>query len=557
MLAARSSTTVVVLALLLAFATTGFGPGVAFAAVPSVADDGDSSLALDADAYRATRGSLVPLTVTLDEGDQVALTVSGPADSYESTAVFTDTDGDGTVSVAFDSFHAGRGDERRAYRVSGDDRLGTVTRATARLDTPLPAGRYQIVATTGVEWDGARLRLDPFSLGTANVSTLPRDAFDGDGDGDADLSALAEQSTPTTELARGDWLVLQFEAPGASGLLTDPQPAANLVAADPSTPGMRSTHTVRVPISEPGALSKLTVDYDGTLADRPRQLTSGSAVTFVGVDHDADGFVDEALDDHLVSVVSHSNGEYRLLFDGEHDLLAGDVLVVAYDLVNPKIDHVDALSVRVNGGAPTSGTIAYGLAGSGSLGNGLSLDIVATGDDTAGVPVSLAGAHTYADPDTGVLSVVVPTTGLVADAPVDYRATLSVTDDSPYAADVRGDPPSVTFTAVPRTAAIDGAETGDGPFVEQARETVTGTTSLAPGSRIAVSASRFDDPGSFIQVRLATVADDGTWSVTFDFREAAVGSTVKLAVYDWERGQPVPSAALTREPVEVTVVARE
>lgn len=532
----RSSTTTVglVVALALAFAIAGVTPGVVAAADPAVS--------LDAESYSATRGAVVPVVVSMQGTPRATVTLTESTGAYVATATVADVDDDGRVHLELNTFLAGQGDERRAYSAAGRDTV-SVTRLTPARTDPLPAGTYRLGVTARGAQDDAPLTLSPFTLGSVSVETAPRV-----------LQPSADTLHATDTVATGDWVVLRFDTPGLAGVVDTrrPVPVSNLVYADPSTPTARSTHTVRLPVDRETSLRRLLVDYDGGSRDRPRQLTAGTTVALVGVDRDGDGTVDVDLADNLVSVSTHSHGRYRFQFDGQARLVAGDDLVVRYDLVNPAATGRDRVSVRINDAAATGGVVEYGLAGQGTLGNGVTLDLVrdADGEET---PVSLANAVYTVDERNGTLTVGFPAPVVPAsETAVTYTATLSLTPDSPYAADVVDDEAVANYTVVSRTATVDGVVDGT-LSVEQGLQQVAGTTSVAPGSRLVVYAARYDEPGSFIQARLVTVAADGSWETRLDFHDVDPGTRFEVAVYDLERGGLTPSAVLTAEPVDAVV----
>lgn len=531
---ARPSTTVVglVVIVVLAFATAGVTPGVVAAA--------DGGISLDAESYSATRGAVVPFVVSLDDTERVTLTVVEASGEYVATVTVVDVDNDGQVRLALNTFTAGQGDERGSYRVTDRDAIVSVSRLTPARTTPLPASTYSLIATTGDARADARLTLSPFVFGPTSVEAASRGS-----------SPSVETLHETETVATGDWVALRFVVPGLSGLVdAESVPVSNLVYADPSTPKARSTHTVRIPIDHDAPLRRLVVDYNGADADPPRQLTAGTTVTLAGVDRDGDGTVDTDIGGNLVSLTTNSNGQYRFQFDGQYRLAPGDDLVVRYDLVNPNTTGRDRVTVRVNDAPATTGTVAYGPAGQGTLGNGVTLDLARTVDGKT-TPASLAKARYLVDEVTGTLTVVFPAPSLDdGQTAVEYVATLSLTDENSYAGDVGTDLAVVSYTVVSRTATVAGVDDGT-LSVEPHRQVLAGTTSVAPGSRLVVYAARYDEPGSFIQARLVTVAADGSWEAQFDFRDLDPGTRFEVAVYDLERTGLTPATQLTPDPVDV------
>ncbi|EJN57172.1 hypothetical protein HSB1_45580 [Halogranum salarium B-1] len=533
------STTLVRLAVVavLVFATVAATPGVLAA---------DATVTFDAETYSATRGAIVPLTISLDGAQSATVTLTETTGAYAATVTVVDADEDGTVRLELDTFAAGSGNDFHAYRATDGDQLVSVTRLTPARSDPLPAGTYALVAVAGESQDDATLTLSPFSLGAVTVETAPHV-----------YSPFGETPTVSDTVASGDWVILRFDAPGLSGVVdTDRPPVSALVYADPSTPRARSTHTVRAPVADAlhgVPLRSLVVDYEGETDARPWQLTPGADAAIVGVDHDSDGTLDIDLTETLVSVSTYSDGRYRLQFDGAYALAPGDELVVQYELYNPDTTGSDPVAVRINDETELVGVATYGPAGQGTLGNGVTLDLVRVVDDEA-VPVSLANAHYRVDLETEELVVATIAPELAEDeTSAEYVATLALSSDSVYADDI-DDSVVARYTVVPRTASIDGVSDGT-LSVDQHQQRLSGTTTVAPGSRLVVYAVRYDDPRSFIQARLVTVSADGSWEADFEFTHIEPGSRFDVAVYDLEHGGITASAELTPTAVPAVVTS--
>jgi hypothetical protein len=216
----------------------------------------------------------------------------------------------------------------------------------------------------------------------------------------------------------------------------------------------------------------------------------------------------------------------------------------------------DDVTARLNDASPTTGVVVYGLAGQGTLGNGVTLDLVRHADGET-VPVSLASATYRLDDERGTLTVILPAHHLADEQPsAEYVATLSLTAESPYAAaaETKTSQSVARYTVVPRTATVDGV--ADGTLsVAPERQRLSGTTSVAPGSRLVVYAVRYDEPGSFIQARFVTVDADGSWDGRFDFRYLDPGTRFEVGVYDIGHGELTSPARLTPEPVDAVVTA--
>lgn len=530
---------------------------------PLVTATATVSLSTPDDTYH--RGDLVPLVVTLDDASSATLTIDGLDGSYRSTVGVYD-DGDGRVELLLDTSRAGGENETAAYAtVDPDDRAVPATLVAS--SSPLPTGNYAVTAVTdesGADSTAAattdatvEFDLEPFAYDSATVRTAPvwsdPDDFDGE---------LTAQST----VATGDWVVLSFTADGLSGLLDENATLGetDLVVADPTTPGERSTHRVQVPVGTDGTLRSVVVDYSGS-DDHPDPVSERTQPRSprVGVDRDGDGLLDARFDAALTTVTVTSEGEYRFAFSGDAELAAGEVLVLEYDVVNPSSDGSQPVSVSVNDAPAEDGVVVYGPPGQGSLGNGVDLRLERVDDGATVTPLLSSAAYEF-DPAANRLNVTTLAPATPSDdSSVTYRATLALTPQSPLTADARNDddPLAATFTVVPRAATVDALE----PTVDSGRDgdvlsvpadpvTVSGTSTLAQGSRIVVLVRGSGDGGPFMQAQFATVEADGSWTATLDFDGVDPGTEFALAVYEWDPTRPVPVSELTPEPVRGRVV---
>jgi len=111
----------------------------------------------------------------------------------------------------------------------------------------------------------------------------------------------------------------------------------------------------------------------------------------------------------------------------------------------------------------------------------------------------------------------------------EYEATFSITDASPYVSAGERESVSTRFSVVERSAEV--TVEGDELSLPAGEATVSGTTTVAPGTQITVSAW---GPSSspFQQVDRPTVADDGTWAAAFDFGDLTPGTVVSITVLD-------------------------
>ncbi|MFC7045755.1 BGTF surface domain-containing protein [Halobacteriaceae archaeon GCM10025711] len=545
--AARTAAALLAL-LVLATATTGIGSGAGLAPDPDVA--------FSSNVFVAERGASTTITAAVPTGSSATAVIKSTDGSYRTRVGVRDADRDGRVVLRLDTYAAGRTTfEREAWDAVGDV-LTDVERVTPQRDSPLHAGTYRLHASTpGGDVDRALLRLVPPTFDDARVRTAPGRLRL------TDRSSIADASVTSSAVASGDWAIFEFVGVDVSSYFDPGEvPASNLVAASPSTPGAVSVHTVTVPVkrAEP-SLRQVTVDYDADDGNAPLDLDEfdQGSVLRVGVDTDDDGLVERSLERNLERVSVTGVGRLQFQFDGRQGVAAGDTLVAAYVLTNPTAHASDAVAVTVNDAlTPTvRGSVRYGLAGQGALGTGLDLHVVRLpdGPDEEPAPVSLDHARFFVDGDTDRFYVAFDTTGMKRGADEEqYRATLSLTPASPLVAP-DDHPPEVSTTArlVDRTATVL-TDPGGTLRVSDGRTAVEGTSTLAPGSRLVVVASRTTRQ-PFVKTRVVEVGPAGDWDASFDFSDVATGTEFEVAVFEWDRNAPWGGRRLTH--VDARVVS--
>ncbi|WP_225335125.1 BGTF surface domain-containing protein [Halomicrobium urmianum] len=112
-----------------------------------------------------------------------------------------------------------------------------------------------------------------------------------------------------------------------------------------------------------------------------------------------------------------------------------------------------------------------------------------------------------------------------------YRATFTITDDNPYVADGEEESVSAVFRAVERSATIDAEEPVSIP---PESVTVSGTTTVAPGTTLTVAATG-EGGDAFLLTARPTVEADGSWSASMDFSDAEPGTPVTVEVLGFSR----------------------
>lgn len=478
-----------------------------------------------ADTYEQQAGDVVHLDLSVPIGSTVSLAVDGPG--YSTGVTVVDVDGDGLVVVRLNTFTAGwQATERVAYDAVGTDRVAHVVRESPRRTAPLATGPYALELRGPVE-DRARLDLESAAFESAVPYAVPRGAHPA---GPEDLATL---TAPNATVAAGDWAVVTFHASGVGGVarLDDP-PVTNLIYATESAVNAESTHVVRHTLTTDGPVSTLTLDYDAGDGGVPSELAGVSRATLgVGYDRDGDGIVDVDLTDAVSHVTLPRAGQVAVSLAETPPASAGDTLVLRLPVINPSRDGADTVSLTVDE-ERTVGTVEYGLAGSGALGNGLDLRLApVTPDGRVGDsrPVSPVVHEVIADGTRDTLSVVFDTATLDRGT---YAATLSLTPANPRVSTPRS--LTTTFTAVDRRVTL--VRPASSFVVDTPTVPVDVTTTLAPGTELTLHVSSEATP-SVLQVYVLTVGPDRTASVEVTLSERLTGREIHLTVRD--DGQPV------------------
>jgi hypothetical protein len=491
---------------------------VGVTAVPTVAAPPASGFG--ASAYEEQAGDVARFDLSVPNGSTATLTVNGPA--YHVRAVVVDVDDDGHVAVRLNTFLAGwRATEEEAYEAAGVDRVVGVDRLSTRRSAPLATGPYAL-RLAGPVGDRARLELTAAAFDAAIPYVVPADAHPADVD---DVRAL---TTPNRTVAAGDWAVVTFHASGLGGVArVDDAPVTNLVYATESEPGMESTHVVRHPLPANGSPSTVALDYDAGDGAVPGALSRVSRETIgVGYDIDGDGVVDVDLDSAVAHVTVPRSGRLLVSLADAPSATAGDDLVLELPATNPDVTGTDRVSLAVDG-RRTVGTVAYGLAGSGALGNGLDLRVAPVdADGTIGPArtVSPAVHEVFLDEGTDTLSVVFDTRALSHGT---HAATLALTPAHPTVSTPRT--LSTTFSVVERRLSF----VRPGPsFVAGGRTvSVAVASTLAPGTDLRLHVTSRSEP-DVIQVYVLTVDATRRASVDVVVTDRLVGERLHLVIRD-------------------------
>ena len=141
--------------------------------------------------------------------------------------------------------------------------------------------------------------------------------------------------------------------------------------------------------------------------------------------------------------------------------------------------------------------------------------------------VPLEDVHLVTDPGADRFLAAVDSAPLRVDET--YEGTFAITDANPYVPEGERESVSATFTVVGRSATFDV----DGEVLEvpPAEASIAGTSTLAPGTSIAVSV-RGTGTRPFQKTAQTTVEEDGSWEVTIDFSRIEPGTPFVAQVVD-------------------------
>jgi len=159
----------------------------------AVADDAE--FGFERTTYTSTQGEVTDIPITLDSRDTATLSLGGPANGYQINATVRDGDGDGTVTLLFDTEAAGRSG-KTLRTVDSNDSVSAVPGSEVSRDTYLEDGVYDITLYRGHNVTGGADGAATLSLHSGNISTAT----------DRTLSVATERVTgenPAGELNAG------------------------------------------------------------------------------------------------------------------------------------------------------------------------------------------------------------------------------------------------------------------------------------------------------------------------------------------------------------------
>jgi PGF-CTERM protein len=179
---------------------------------------GDADASFDQSIYQEHAGDTAEFTVELENTDSGTVTIEESDDNYEATLEVEDGNDDGEVTVLFNTYLAGSGEDGTFSTVDDNDSV-TVVDENAEFDYEdgerlLPASfNMQLFVNDDNRVDVATLNLSHGSIDSVTSGTAPSDA-DLD-----DVEDITDAATASNEIAEGDNVLFSFEASGVFGAI--------------------------------------------------------------------------------------------------------------------------------------------------------------------------------------------------------------------------------------------------------------------------------------------------------------------------------------------------
>ncbi|MGB9952924.1 DUF7282 domain-containing protein [Haloarcula marismortui] len=200
----------------------------------NVSEAGDGDASFESSVVTDERGDVVNITYQLDNEDEAVVFVGDDEDdNYAISGTIEDDDGDGEVTVSFNSYLAGTSgisgiSASDILYVQGDDEISGVEEDGAFSrnnldDETIEASSYNLNVTAGTSQDDSAdavgtLRLSERSTENIRSWVAPQDAELDDDDIDI-RDRIGQNLTQSNDIADGDLVVHQIVASGVEGPL--------------------------------------------------------------------------------------------------------------------------------------------------------------------------------------------------------------------------------------------------------------------------------------------------------------------------------------------------
>ncbi|UIP00277.1 surface glycoprotein [Halobaculum sp. CBA1158] len=204
----------------------------------NVNDVGAGEVSFAEGTTEVPQGDVAEIDLELsDAATEGTLIIGSESAGYQANVSFTDGDGDGEVTVLFNTYAAGSTGNGTVIEAAGEDDSATLDNSgnadLTDLDNLLDNGEYELAVSTG----SAQTTTDnPTDLGSIFIAERSTDDqqlwtapggvsdFDADGDDDVDeddVTALIEDGAVTQDdtITAGDYVIHQVTATGLEGVI--------------------------------------------------------------------------------------------------------------------------------------------------------------------------------------------------------------------------------------------------------------------------------------------------------------------------------------------------
>jgi surface glycoprotein (TIGR04207 family)/PGF-CTERM protein len=451
----------------------------------SESDEGEASF--ETSSVQDEVGDVTNITVQVDNTEDAVINIgSEEDDNYYIQGQLEDDDGDGEVTVQFNSYTAGtEGNGNTVISVPGDDDLddveegGDFSRADLTEDT-LEAGSYSMNVTAGTSPDVTSpdsvgtLRLNENSVESMQTWVAPSDADIDDDDIDV-YDRIGENLTQSDNIAVEDVVVHQIEASGIEGALAYEEEDNN---AGDTTEAFAQA-----------------VDTDGETSDGVGDagLTLYVNRTDVGANADADP-IDFGVGDPLTVVEDADNNTYFVAVDTSDAEFtqSGDTIVDEEDT------QINATFAVREGPLSDDSTSSSALYSTSERDATLNLD-----DDGFVTVQAAAGQEVTGDTNVAPGSELEVEMESESDAnPFVLRPEATVGPNGTYTATADFSDYSAGTNFTVQTLDVDGdgdfSDEEDGRIVEAETATVSISDQESDGSEVVVDSAQLSDGGFIV-----------------------------------------------------------
>ncbi|MFU1780739.1 BGTF surface domain-containing protein [Haloarcula japonica] len=454
----------------------------------SESDDGEASF--ETSTVQDEVGDVTNITVQVDNTEDAVINVgSQNDDNYVIQGQLEDDNGDGEVTVQFNSYTAGT--STNGYDLNGDG------------DN----------ADTNVNYDESTLGFDADGNGNVGDSgTIDESAVEAGGNtvlsvpGDDDIDVTVEKGS-----FAGDRNLLSDDSLEAGSY------SINVTAGtSPDVTSPDSVGTLRLNENSVEGVQTWAAPSDADITDDDVDIYDRIGVNLTQSD-------DVAAEDVVVHEIEASGVEGAVEYEQE-DNSAGSTTKAFLDAVDADGD--------TSNGVKDAGLTLY-----------VNRTDVGANADADVLQLNSTNVDVVDDSDNNTYFVAVDTTDvtftnsgkdLIDEEDTSINATFAIKDSSPVSDDSAS--ASALYTTSERNADLNLDDDGLVTVSAAAGQEVTGTTNVAPGSELEVEMESENDANPFVIRPETNVATDGTYTATADFSDYSAGTNFTVETLDVDGG---------------------